>query len=386
MEQNNRKFHYSQDSLIALCKKITPHIEELFSVLKIEMYTNGSSFSGRCPIHGGDNPGGLSVYLHNDGCYLWTCFTHHCEDVFNRSLIGLVRGILSHRRYKWTNKNDMYVSLNDSIQFLLQFVNEHYSTLKNHSVLPDNNKFISNMKDIYNRHTTTVSSSISREMVRKSLQIPATYYIERGYGKEVLDKYDVGFCNDNSKPMANRVVVPIYDNDHRLMIGCTGRSIFKKCPKCNLYHSEMKQCPTSSMKKYFIKWKHNKGFSSGQHLYNYWSAKQHIREQKLAVIVESPGNIWKLEEAGIHNGVALFGSHLSNQQKIILDTSGAYGLFVIMDNDPAGVKATQQIINKCESIYNIYSYNTPNNDIGEMTVKEIQKNIIPLIRKACIYD
>ncbi|NDC71851.1 MAG: hypothetical protein EBZ62_00150, partial [Sphingobacteriia bacterium] len=33
-----------------------------------------------------------------------------------------------------------------------------------------------------------------------------------------------------------------------------------------------------------------------------------------AIIVESPGNVWRLEENGIHNSVALFGSSLSDRQ------------------------------------------------------------------------
>jgi hypothetical protein len=46
-----------------------------------------------------------------------------------------------------------------------------------------------------------------------------------------LEDYDVGYCDNPAKPMYERAVVPIYDNEHKYIVGCTGRSIFEKCEK-----------------------------------------------------------------------------------------------------------------------------------------------------------
>ena len=47
-------------------------------------------------------------------------------------------------------------------------------------------------------------------------------------------------------------------------------------------------------------------------------------------------------------------------------------LVIIMDNDEAGHKAAQNIIDKCNRTYNTYSLKVEKNDIGEMSTEEIQ--------------
>ena len=106
-------------------------------------------------------------------------------------------------------------------------------------------------------------------------------------------------------------------------------------------------------------------------MYNFWFAKEHILETGSVILVESPGNVWKLEENGIHNSVGLFGCSLSDRQKLILDSSGAMNIIILTDNDDAGKKAAEQIQNKCSKTYNILIPKILKNDIGEMTSDEI---------------
>ena len=97
-------------------------------------------------------------------------------------------------------------------------------------------------------------------------------------------------------------------------------------------------------------------------------------------MVESPGNVWRLEEAGVHNSVAIFGSSLADRQKMILDISGAMTIITIMDNDAAGVMATQQIHTQCQRTYNIKSIPLQFPDIAAMTIEQIKEFIIPQLK------
>ena len=106
-----------------------------------------------------------------------------------------------------------------------------------------------------------------------------------------------------------------------------------------------------------------------------------MAKSSFAIILESPGNVWKLEENGIHNSVAIFGTNLSAKQKLLLDSSGAMSLIVMMDNDEAGHKAAQAIIEKCNRTYNTYSLTVEKNDIGEMSKDEIQNQIVNKIKE-----
>jgi DNA primase len=131
----------------------------------------------------------------------------------------------------------------------------------------------------------------------------------------------------------------------------------------------------------YPKWKHNSGFKSQNHLYNFWFAKEHILKSSMAIIVESPGNVWKLEENHIHNAVAIFGCSMSDRQKMILDSSGAMSLILLTDNDEAGQKAAAQIKNKCEKTYRIFIPKISKPDVAEMTLEEIKTEIKDYIEK-----
>ncbi len=173
----------------------------------------------------------------------------------------------------------------------------------------------------------------------------------KGQENKILEKYDVGDCEHPYKPMFNRAVVPIYDNDHSEMIGCSGRTTCDQLPK----------------------WKHSKGLKTDSSLYNFWYAKDSIKKKMSAILVESPGNVWKLEMAGIHNSLAIYGSSLSVRQKILLDMTGAMTLYILTDNDEAGKKCRENIEKQCCKIYNIEHIYAKDNDVGEMNIEDIKE-------------
>lgn len=51
---------------------------------------NGTRYSCACPLHGGNNPTALSIYLQN-GRWLWKCFTGGCSDGYKRDAISFVQ-------------------------------------------------------------------------------------------------------------------------------------------------------------------------------------------------------------------------------------------------------------------------------------------------------
>ena len=198
-----------------------------------------------------------------------------------------------------------------------------------------------------------------------------------------MDRYDVGLCDIAGKPMCNRAVAPIYDITGDNMVGCTGRSIYEACPKCGAYHNPNNDCPNAEIRWAYSKWKHSTDFKSQNNLYNYWEgfAKEHIQSTSVAIVVESPGNVWRLEENGIHNSVAIFGSSMSDRQKIILDSSGAMAIIVLTDSDEAGRKAAQDIKNKCQNTYRVFIPTISKGDVAEMTSEEIDIEIKQYIKE-----
>lgn len=362
-----------QDKIKILCDKVCDRIEDLLDHFGLEYKVNPRFISMSCPIHGGDNIGAVNLY-HTGDSYRgnWKCRTHNCENIFKGSVIGFIRGILSHRDKNWTKPGDDFCSFQDAVDYATNFLDISLKDIKVSNTEKDKNIFIKNTQLLISNNQNT-NNTISRKMVRKNLNIPSQYFINRGFSADILEKYDVGDCTTMNKEMYNRAVVPIYDIEHKHMIGCSGRSIFEKCVSCGSFHDS--SCPDNDNLWKYSKWKHSSGFKTQECLYNFWYAKDYIRTTNQAILVESPGNVWKLEENSIHNSVALFGAHLNDKQKTILDTSGAMEIIIIMDNDEAGEKARKQIYDKCHRIYNIKNIKILKNDIAEMDSEEIEKEI-----------
>lgn len=374
-----------QHKLKIVCDELCDNIEVLFQSLGIEDYKmSPKMITSNCPIHMGDNPSALNLY-HTGDNYRgnWKCRTHNCEQIFKPSIIGFIRGIISKEKYKWNKDGDTMCSFQEAVDFCLDFLKKDIHDFKVSNKDKDKITFTNIVNCIQNKENKT-ASGISRPQVKKTLEYPCKYFLDRGFDSNILDKYDVGICNKPEKPMFNRAVVPIYDDEYKFLVGCTGRSVFEKCEKCNSYHDPSNQCPSNEESWKFCKWKHNMDFKSQNYLYNYWFAKKYIKEQRYAIIVESPGNVWRLEEAGIKNSVAIFGSSLSNNQKMILDISGAMSLVLIMDQDDAGKKAAKQIADKCNRTYNIHNIDIDYPDIASMTKQQIELELIPKLEKLSV--
>jgi len=367
---------YDQNKLKVMCDNLCDQLESLLESLDIEdVKSNGKMFVGNCPIHNGDNKTAFNLYPDGESYRgNWKCRTHGCEKVFKGSIIGFVRGILSNRNLNWRNSGDKIISFDKTISFIEQFLGNKLDKISVSKTDIEKNKFSNVIKNLVNTEVVNVNG-IPRHHIKKSLLFPCQYFIDRGFSEQILDKYDVGICNKKGKEMYNRAVVPIYDHNHKHMFGCSGRSIFNKCSLCSSHHDPEDTCPEENEKWKFSKWKHNYGFMSQNHLYNLWFAKKYIAESNKVIIVESPGNVWRLEEAGIHNSVAIFGSSLSDKQKILLDGSGAMTIITIMDNDEAGTNASKAIYDKCKNTYNVSNINISKPDIAEMSVEEINKEI-----------
>jgi 5S rRNA maturation endonuclease (ribonuclease M5) len=372
---------YNQQHLKAISDAVCDRIEELLDVLHIDYKLYDKMATMSCPIHGGDNTGACNLY-HIGDSYRgnWKCRTHNCQDVFKSSIIGFIRGCLSHRKYNWQNNGDKTCSFNEAIQFIQQFLGNKID-INSLSVIDakvkDKNDFVNTVRYI-TESSDKDKLKISKDYLLSKISVPSEYFLGRGFSKAILSKYYVGDCYDDTKEMYNRAVVPIFDDNNEYIVGCTGRSLFEKCSKCKAHHDPRHHCPNEAESWKYSKWKHSSGFKSGDNVYNIWAAKQHIKTHNNTVIlVESPGNVWRLEEAGIHNAVAIFGTTFTDRQKMIVDCSGAMDIITIMDNDEAGHQAREKIYTKCKKTYNVTHIDIPANDIASMSIEEIKKlNII----------
>lgn len=370
-----------QAKLKILCDELCDNIEDLLEHFELDYKDHGKMISMACPIHEGDNESALNLYVEGD-TYRgnWKCRTHGCEKCFKGSIIGFVRGLLSNRKHQWSEEGDKTVTFKQTIEFITSFLKKDLKDIKVSTETRNKNRFTNAVNHIKNNVKVDTTNCLTRNRIRGLLKIPAQYYVDRGFTPAILDKYDIGLCDNPNREMYNRVVAPIYDPDYTYMIGCSGRSIFEKCEKCGCFHNPDNDCPKDHQKYLYSKWKHSANFKSQNSLYNFWFAKKHIKDTGVAILVESPGNVWKLEENNIHNSLGIFGAALSDRQKIILDSSGAMTIIVLTDNDEAGRKAADQIKEKCQNTYRVFIPSITKADIADMTSEEINTEIKDYIR------
>jgi hypothetical protein len=328
----------TQQQIYQVSNDLANNIEGLLGRLDIDYKKNSDMYSFPCPVHGGDNHNGCSVLPNG----VWSCWTHNCQEQYKKTLFGFVRGVLSYRKNR-------KVTMTETMQFCLDFLN------KNQADAADVNlelKFETKLWEIFNKKLERESSGITREMVRRNLFVPSEYFQKRGFSKEILDGFDVGDCHKSEKEMFGRAVAPIYD-ENWVYVGCVGRSL--------------------SDGGSFQKWKNSKGFSKKIYLYGLNIAKEYITKKRAAILVEGQGDVWRCHEAGFKNTVGLFGCDLSDEQLILLETSGCCNLVVLTDNDKAGNEAAEKIIKKCGRRFNYFRPILPKKDPGECLAQEIKE-------------
>ena len=379
--QKTKDPYFDYDLIDEIKDMCCANIEELLIELGVEYRLNGKMIVGPCPVHGGDNISAWNLYPEGEEVRgYWVCRTHHCEKkkgtndklLYGSTIIGFVRGVLSQQKGRM-------VSYKSAVDFIVGFLG--YKNLseinKPDSKTLERRKYISSMKRL-SISPVQKSSGWSREKLRSTINIPSKYYLDRDYDEKTLDKYDVGFYEKN-----NRVVVPVYDDSYKYVAGFLGRSIFNQCKKCNKWHDDKVDCPkTITEIKNSEKWL-NANFESTNYLYNYWFAEKKIKESGVAILVEGPGDVWRLEQNGVNISLALFGTTLSNAQRVLLDRSGALSIIVMLDADKAGKEGSQKLKHQLGRQYRMY-FPKIKDDAGELNKDEITEDIKPIIGKAVV--
>lgn len=371
-----------QLKLKVLGDAVMDNFPKVIAHFNLDLKETSRMYVGQCPIHGGDKRDAFNLYHTGESMRgNWYCRTKSCERIFVSSPIGLVRGLLSRYNLKWEDRGDNIVSFADAKKWCLNLINTDFDKIQVDKTSVEEHQFIMQSKILGYRRPVS-SYTTTREQIRKSLRMPCEYFIERGFDPAILDEYDVGICMDPSKSMYCRAVVPVYDDNYRFMVGCTGRSIFNPCPRCEAYHNPKAPCPPEEKKWIYSKWKHSANFDANEYLYNYWKAWPTIQNSGVAILVESPGNCWRAVESGYKNVLGTFGAKLSPGQKTLLDSSGAMTLIVLTDGDLAGKLAKQNIVSLCENSYNVITPDMPEGkDLADLSPEVVRSIIDPIMNK-----
>lgn len=372
LPSNSANYARANAQVEKLQRIVVLRLDELFEKLAVRLVRNSRMYVGSCPIHGGDNQSALNLYHGGDLIPgIWRCNTHHCERTFHKTIIGFARGVLSHQQLGWAREGDRALSFKTVVNWLCQFVGVKFWDIQVDTDEVERKRFAAAVTTI-TKKPGTAQYGVTRKQVRAHLLRPAKFFLDRGYSADILDQYDVGLYPLTGRELSQRVVVPIYNQDGLLAIGFSGRSVWPQCPSCSRWHEPTVACDALDPRS-TSKWRHSPvGFNVSSCLYNLWRAARPIRESGSVILVEGPADVWRLEEAGIHNSVALLGCEMSDEQQILLERSGAMSATLLLDNDAAGQKGLADIARRLERSYRLKLPSLTAKDVGELSIADVR--------------
>jgi hypothetical protein len=293
--QARRPPRVSEDVVDALSDLLGLRLASLLEALGVGVRKVGKALAGPCPVHGGDNPLAFNVYPEGDRVPgLWKCRSRGCHLHFRSTPLGLAWGVLSRQRHGWSRPGDAKVPFAELLPLAAAAVGSTLDDARVDAAEAEKKRFAAQVATL-GYAPERAAEGWPVEAVRARLRVPAGYYLGRGYRPETLERYDVGvwLAGPEPSPMAGRIAVPVFDEGHRRVVGVTGRSPHPACPACRQHHRPGAACPEGRTRE-AAKWFANNGFAAERHLYNYWFARGEIARTGVAVLVEGPGDVWRL--------------------------------------------------------------------------------------------
>lgn len=186
----------------------------------------------------------------------------------------------------------------------------------------------------------------------EGLALGLSYFRERGFGDTVLNKFEVGYCNEKRDDFTQRALAAGYRSDYLVMSGLTidkdgylfdrfaGRIMF---PIHSLSGQVLgfggriiKSDPKAAK---YVNTPETEIYHKSRIVYGIFQARQAVIHEDRCYLVEGYTDVLSMHEAGVENVVASSGTALT-QEQIRLIKRFTQNITILYDGDPAGVKAS----------------------------------------------
>lgn len=329
-------------------------LPEFLAHLGVSLRPMGRAMVGACPIHGGDKADGF--YLYPEGHTepgSWRCFTRGCQQKYRPTVLGAAWGILSAARNGFDGPA---IPFREALDACCAFLGIEFDAIEGRPAWLEREGYARLLEALGTREPP--KGSFPRSELLRFLDAPSPYFLGRGVPARLLEEFCVGDCTRAGRPLSGRAVVPVFDEGGEFAVGFTGRSVHPECRACGQWHP-----PGACVE--FPKWR-NRGLEAGRSLYGWWGARKAVRESRLAVLLEGPGDTWAARAAGVPEAMGLLGSSLSGEQQVQLESSGANTVLVLTNSDAAGRDGAARIEARLSRCFRVLSPPPPANDLMDM--------------------
>jgi len=330
---------FSKEKIEGVRKLAHKNMRRIMKKLNFSGMDYGNRLVGCCPIphDDGRTPNdNAQAFSWDFTRQMWQCFSNHCHQVHGADVFALVQSA-KHCGFK------------EAIQWVLDVVEKDIDDVKELD-----SEEAKRLEQVIRKRSELVKHTRMEDDLMRHLQ-PSTYFKDRGFSNEAIEEFGCGGEWHKAKTYGeNRVIVPVHDPIDGYLIAFTCRllddSLIKKwCPKwCHaLNFAELRKKSEDRTDE--------ERFHVSSILYNLHRASKHIGSSKTIIIVEGPGDVMRMWEAGLKNTVAVLGTGFSKHHRTLLHKIGCSRVVCVLDGDGPGQKATGKIQKMCGNYFEFQS-------------------------------
>ena len=301
--------------------------EHIFSILEslgargIRKDSNG--FRSSCPIH---KSNGTTVFVLNPDTKLYCCYGECIDDEKDGDIIKLV---------ECSNK----CTFDDAIKFICDISGIDIKTIEDNNeewllnqldntlnslLLEDNNNEIIIEDEKFPYGVNPIPEDVAQKFIGQKDE--EGYIDSQGFSEATLTLFESGYDSEDK-----RWLLPQRSPDG-ILLGFDGRDI------------------TNTKKD---KWKKRKGLLKNKLLGRLDIVKEYIEKENKVILCEGKKDQMAIFEAGLNYVTCLYGSSMSKEQKLLIDSMIDDEIIIFADGDKAGYKMVKSVVKLCYPEYKI---------------------------------
>ena len=295
----------------------------------------GNRLVGCCPVphdEGRTPNDNMQAFSWDFTRQMWQCFSNRCHDTHGSDVFALIRCVKR-------------IGFKEALQWILDVVEKDIDEVKELDSAE-----AQRLEQVIRRRSQLVRHKRMEDDLMRHLT-PSNYFKARGFSDETIKEF--GCWGEWHRPKTygeNRAIVPIYDPMEGYLIAFTCRLLDdslietwrpKWCHALNFADIRKKSSERTDEER----------FHASSVLFNLHRAKEHMGESKTVIVVEGPGDVMRMWEAGLKNTVAVLGTGFSKHHRTLLHKVGCRRVVCVLDSDEAGQKARKTMEKMCKDYF-----------------------------------
>lgn len=334
----------SKNKIEGVRKVAHKNMRLLLKKLGFHGFDFGSRLTGCCPVPHkdartpNDNDKAFSWDFNRQ---MWQCFTHRCHNVNGSDVFALIMSVKQ-------------CSFRQAVAWVLSVVDKGLEEIK--ELDPEEAQ---KLEQVIRKRLEIVKHKRMEDELMRHLQ-PSRYFKERGFSDEVINEFG---CGGEWRRVGTygegRCIVPIYDPVDGYLIAFTCRLLDDS--QIETWRPKwLHALNFAEMRKKSSERSDEERFHASSVLFNLHRARAHMGDDGTIIIVEGPGDVMRMWEAGLKNAVAVLGTGFSKHHKTLLHKVGCRRVICVLDGDEAGQKARNSVKKLCADYFGYEEVILPN--------------------------